>query len=66
MIPSPTIVIPLAIVLGVFVLGIRILQEFERGVVFRLGRFNGVKPAGLPVDHPGRRPHGEGRACERS
>jgi regulator of protease activity HflC (stomatin/prohibitin superfamily) len=28
-------------------LGVRVLQEYERGVVFRLGRFAGVKPAGF-------------------
>ena len=40
-----------AIVLGVFLvfalLGFRILPEYERGVVFRLGRFTSVKGAGL-------------------
>jgi regulator of protease activity HflC (stomatin/prohibitin superfamily) len=40
------------IVIGLFVLafffaGIRILNEYERGVVFRLGRFTGIKQAGL-------------------
>ena len=34
-------------------LGIRVLQEYERGVVFRFGRFNGVKPAGLQWIIPG-------------
>ena len=33
--------------------GIRILAEYERGVVFRFGRFNGVKPAGLRWIIPG-------------
>ncbi len=27
--------------------GIRILQEYERGVIFRFGRYNGVKEAGI-------------------
>jgi regulator of protease activity HflC (stomatin/prohibitin superfamily) len=39
------------IVLGVFLalamLGFRVLPEYERGVVFRLGRFTSVKGAGL-------------------
>jgi regulator of protease activity HflC (stomatin/prohibitin superfamily) len=40
------------IVIGLFVLafvfaGLRILNEYERGVVFRLGRFTGIKQAGL-------------------
>jgi regulator of protease activity HflC (stomatin/prohibitin superfamily) len=30
-----------------FVMGIRILAEYERGVIFRFGRFTGVKPAGF-------------------
>jgi regulator of protease activity HflC (stomatin/prohibitin superfamily) len=35
------------------VLGIRVLQEYERGVIFRFGRFAGVKPAGLQWIIPG-------------
>src|SRR5262247_2464498 len=42
---SPLIV--LGIVLAFFLAGARVLQEYERGVVFRLGRFAGVKPAGF-------------------
>jgi regulator of protease activity HflC (stomatin/prohibitin superfamily) len=42
---SPLIVI--GIVLAFFLAGARVLQEYERGVVFRLGRFAGVKPAGF-------------------
>lgn len=33
--------------------GIRVLAEYERGVIFRLGRFNGVKTAGLKWIIPG-------------
>jgi regulator of protease activity HflC (stomatin/prohibitin superfamily) len=33
--------------------GIRVLQEYERGVVFRLGRYAGVKQAGLTWIIPG-------------
>lgn len=33
--------------------GIRVLAEYERGVMFRLGRFNGVKTAGLKWIIPG-------------
>lgn len=33
--------------------GLRVLQEYERGVVFRLGRFAGVKQAGLTWIIPG-------------
>jgi regulator of protease activity HflC (stomatin/prohibitin superfamily) len=42
---SPLIVV--GIVLAFFLAGARVLQEYERGVVFRLGRFAGVKPAGF-------------------
>jgi regulator of protease activity HflC (stomatin/prohibitin superfamily) len=35
------------------ILGIRILTEYERGVVFRLGRYTGVKTAGLRWIIPG-------------
>jgi regulator of protease activity HflC (stomatin/prohibitin superfamily) len=42
-----------AVLLVLFVMGIRILTEYERGVVFRLGRFNGVKPAGFQWIIPG-------------
>jgi regulator of protease activity HflC (stomatin/prohibitin superfamily) len=35
------------ILLAFFLAGARVLQEYERGVVFRLGRFAGVKPAGF-------------------
>jgi regulator of protease activity HflC (stomatin/prohibitin superfamily) len=41
------------ILLVLFVMGVRILTEYERGVVFRLGRFNGVKPAGFQWIIPG-------------
>ncbi len=48
-IPLILVAVPLAFV----ALGIRILNEYERGVVFRLGRFNGVKEAGLRWIIPG-------------
>jgi regulator of protease activity HflC (stomatin/prohibitin superfamily) len=41
------ILIGIALVAALFFLGVRILQEYERGVVFRLGRFREVKSAGL-------------------
>ena len=31
----------------------RVLQEYERGVVFRFGRFHGVKDAGINWIIPG-------------
>ncbi|MBK1692520.1 slipin family protein [Ectothiorhodospira mobilis] len=41
------LVVPLALVLGLLVLSIRVLREYERGVVFFLGRFQAVKGPGL-------------------
>ncbi len=47
----------LLIVIGtfaaLFVFGIRIITEYERGVIFRLGRFVGVKTAGFKWIIPG-------------
>jgi regulator of protease activity HflC (stomatin/prohibitin superfamily) len=49
----------LAILLGLGIpvvlifMGVRVLTEYERGVVFRFGRYNGVKPAGLRWIIPG-------------
>ena len=45
MIPGALILI--LFLLGFFFAGVRILNEYERGVVFRLGRLVGLKPAGL-------------------
>ncbi len=47
------ILIFLAFVIVLGVLGVRILPEYERGVVFRLGRFAGVRTAGLRWIIPG-------------
>lgn len=41
------LIIALAIVVVIIASAIRILLEYERGVVFRLGRFSGVKGPGL-------------------
>jgi regulator of protease activity HflC (stomatin/prohibitin superfamily) len=40
-------------VVAIGILGIRVITEYERGVVFRLGRFAGVKSAGLKWIIPG-------------
>ncbi|MGH8503460.1 MAG: slipin family protein [Gammaproteobacteria bacterium] len=45
--------IPVALVLGLLILSINILREYERGVVFFLGRFQGVKGPGLIIIIPG-------------
>ncbi len=36
-----------AVLAGFFMVGVRILQEYERGVIFRLGRYTVVKDAGF-------------------
>ena len=43
----PTVAIPLVAILALVASAIRILREYERGVVFTLGRFTGVKGPGL-------------------
>ncbi len=37
------------LIIGFFALAIRILREYERGVIFTLGRFTGVKGPGLII-----------------
>jgi regulator of protease activity HflC (stomatin/prohibitin superfamily) len=41
------IYIIVAILFAVFLSGLRISQEYQRGVVFRLGRFSGLRGPGL-------------------
>lgn len=41
------LLIPLGFLLLVFISGIRVVNEYENGVVFRLGRFVGLKRAGF-------------------
>jgi len=48
-----TYVVPVGLVLGLLLLSIRILREYERGVVFFLGRFQAVKGPGLIIVVPG-------------
>ena len=50
---STGILIVVAVFAALFVMGVRILAEYERGVVFRLGRFSGVKGAGFKWIIPG-------------
>jgi regulator of protease activity HflC (stomatin/prohibitin superfamily) len=40
-------VIFVAILVAIFLAGVRVLQEYERGVIFRFGRYSGVKQAGI-------------------
>ncbi|HLL02539.1 MAG TPA: slipin family protein [Myxococcaceae bacterium] len=41
------LLIPLVLVLILFISGVRIVNEYENGVVFRLGRYVGLKRAGF-------------------
>ena len=45
--PALGFAIPIALVVGYFLMGLRIVNEYEQGVVLRLGRFAGVRTAGL-------------------
>jgi len=45
--PALGLLIPVAVVAGWFAMGLRIINEYEQGVVLRLGRFVGVRTAGL-------------------
>lgn len=47
------LLIALGIILALVAAGIRILPEYERGVIFRLGRFVGIRTAGLRWIIPG-------------
>jgi regulator of protease activity HflC (stomatin/prohibitin superfamily) len=44
--------IAIFVVLALLLSAVRVLQEYERGVLFRLGRFNSVKGAGLRLVIP--------------
>lgn len=48
-----TLLLILGVVAALFVLGIRIITEYERGVIFRLGRYVEVKTAGFKWIIPG-------------
>ena len=47
------VLIGIGAIAAIIFLGIRIITEYERGVVFRLGRFTSVKTAGLKWIIPG-------------
>ena len=44
---SQTIIAVIAVVCVVLLSGLRIAQEYQRGVVFRLGRYLGLRGPGL-------------------
>jgi regulator of protease activity HflC (stomatin/prohibitin superfamily) len=41
------IIIPIALLVGFILLGFRRVYEYERGVIFRLGKYSGIKSPGL-------------------
>jgi len=41
------IIIPIALAVGFILLGFRRVYEYERGVIFRLGKYSGIKSPGL-------------------
>lgn len=43
----PLLIIPALVLTGIVLSGVRIAQEYERGVLFRLGRFRGLKGPGI-------------------
>lgn len=45
--------VPAALLFGAFISGVRIINEYQNGVVFRLGRFVGLKRAGFRWLIPG-------------
>jgi regulator of protease activity HflC (stomatin/prohibitin superfamily) len=47
------VLIGVGAIVAIVFLGIRVITEYERGVVFRLGRYTGVKTAGLKWIIPG-------------
>jgi regulator of protease activity HflC (stomatin/prohibitin superfamily) len=47
------VLVAIGSIAALFVFGIRIITEYERGVIFRLGRFVGVKTAGFKWIIPG-------------
>ncbi len=47
------VLVAAGIAAALFLMGIRVLAEYERGVVFRFGRYTGVKEAGLRWIIPG-------------
>ena len=45
--PALGFLVPVLLIAGWFLMGIRVVNEYEQGVVLRLGRFVGMKTAGL-------------------
>ncbi|XPV69663.1 MAG: slipin family protein [Halarcobacter sp.] len=50
---SYTLIYIVAFIVAILILSIKILREYERGIVFTLGRFTGVKGPGIIILIPG-------------
>ena len=60
-----TLLVLVGLLLAVAAASVRVLREYERAVVFRLGRLIGQKGPGPRPARAGDRPHGAGRRCAR-
>ncbi len=56
--PFAGLLIMLVILLVLLASAVRVLREYERGVIFRLGRLVGSKGTGVDSSHPAHRSHG--------
>ena len=50
---SLSLIIPVVIVLVLLIAGVRIINEYENGIIFRLGRYAGTRTPGLNIIIPG-------------
>jgi len=62
---GPAAVILVVLAIFVLPLAVRILREYERGVIFRLGKLLDVKGPGPHLSHPPRGQDGENRLAHR-
>ena len=60
------LVVLIGLVVALAAASVRVLREYERAVVFRLGRLIGQQGPGPGPADPGDRPHGARRRCARS
>ena len=51
------------VALALLALSIRVVKQYEKGVLFRLGRVHGVREPGLTLHHPGGRRAAHGSRC---
>ena len=61
----PTIIVVIVLLAIILPQAMRILREYERGVIFRLGKLLGAKGPGLISPHPGCGSHGQDGSARR-